>query len=105
MSKNTYGAGVPVGPGDPMANQDWRDQAACRGMDTKEFYPARGTYARVSIAVTTCGVCEVSGECLEFALRFNENGVWGGTSARERRAIRKERKSNIVKIKELNGKK
>lgn len=63
-----------------------RDLAACRGA-TGFMYPsdARG----VPAAKAVCAGCPVRAECLEFALANDERwGVWGGTSERQRRAMR-----------------
>lgn len=66
----------------------WRDAAACRGMDTDVFFPLRGEDVRAAKAV--CADCPVSAECLDEALAEREViGVWGGTSERERRRIRR----------------
>ena len=69
----------------------WRDHANCRGLDPDLFYPERGASTREAKAV--CQGCVVREECLEFALRRGEKfGIWGGTSERERRRIRKARR-------------
>ena len=48
-----------------------------------------------------CQFCPVKEPCLEFALKHDEKGVWGGTSDRERNRIRIKRyqvHSNSVKL-------
>jgi WhiB family redox-sensing transcriptional regulator len=35
-----------------------------------------------------CAGCPVIAECLEQALVYNYEGVWGGTSAKERRSLK-----------------
>jgi WhiB family redox-sensing transcriptional regulator len=45
-------------------------------------------------AKALCAVCPVSADCLTYALpEARLMGVWGGTSERERRRIRKSRKA------------
>jgi WhiB family transcriptional regulator, redox-sensing transcriptional regulator len=45
-----------------------------------------------SAAKRICGACGVRESCLEYAIEANEEyGVWGGTSPRERTAIRMSR--------------
>jgi WhiB family transcriptional regulator, redox-sensing transcriptional regulator len=67
----------------------WRDQAACRDADPDLFFPDRG-YADVSEAMTICNGCPVREECLDWALKVNEDeGVWGGTTPDQRRVLRK----------------
>ena len=72
---------------------DWRQHAACRGMKPALFYPARGEDARQALAV--CATCTVRTECLEAALAEEHSqwtaGVRGGMSAKQRRALRKQR--------------
>lgn len=64
---------------------EWRERAACRGMDPELFFPVRGQDTRVAKAV--CGSCEVRGECGEYARVAGEpHGIWGGVGARSRRA-------------------
>jgi hypothetical protein len=62
--------------------------AACRGIGSGAFIVER---ARASAAAkTVCSVCPVRRECLAFALEDPQlQGVWGGTTARERAAMRR----------------
>ena len=65
-------------------------EGLCRGIDSDIFFPERGASTRLAKAV--CRKCEVSEECLEYAVNNGEKfGIWGGLSERERRAIRKKR--------------
>lgn len=71
-------------------SEDWRDLAACKGVDPELFFPERGDDTRPAKAI--CRGCDVRFECLEFALAGAEKfGVWGGLSERERRRIRRAR--------------
>lgn len=85
----------------------WASQAACRGMDPNLFQPDIGQPATEAKEVCngrkatkrTPGLppCPVRTECLNMAVAMNERGVWGGTTERERRAIRnKEPRSKKV---------
>lgn len=69
----------------------WRDFARCRGMDPELFHPGRGHSADPARAV--CAGCPVRQPCLDHALGLGQaaRGVWGGTSERERRGLRRER--------------
>ena len=62
--------------------------AACRGSDPELFYAEAG--AAVLRAKATCASCDVRERCLEWAVKREEFGVWGGTTARERAALRRE---------------
>lgn len=70
------------------------DDAACRGLDPELFYAESG--AAIVRAKSLCGQCEVRERCLEWAIRREEFGVWGGTTARERAALRRERGLRLV---------
>jgi WhiB family redox-sensing transcriptional regulator len=42
-----------------------------------------------TIAKAYCQRCRVVTQCLEWALNHNENGIWGGTTEPERRALKR----------------
>jgi len=76
-----------TGPG------DWRDNAACRDADPDLFFPI-GTTApalrQVWEAIRICQACPILVRCLAWALEHGvTDGVWGGTTAEQRRAIRR----------------
>jgi WhiB family redox-sensing transcriptional regulator len=69
--------------------QPWMTEGNCAGVDPELFFPQRGESSEDAKAV--CRGCLVRAECLDYALSINErNGIWGGTSERERRAIRRQ---------------
>ena len=71
-----------------MSNNDpyWRDWAACAGSEPELFFPATGVTPRA--ALRTCGECPVRRPCLTYALNSgSQYGVWGGTTANQRRAM------------------
>jgi len=70
------------------------EEAACRGLDPEVFYAESA--AAVVRAKTLCGSCDVRTRCLEWAIKREEFGVWGGTTARERAALRRERGLRLV---------
>lgn len=73
-----------------MTVASWRLRAACRGTDVHLFYPGLGESTAEAKAV--CAGCPVRSECLEYALDAREVfGIFGGTSERERRKIRRQR--------------
>lgn len=75
---------------------DWHTHAACRGLDPAIFHPERGEGTTAGAhAKTICAGCTVRPQCLEQALTTNENvGIWGGTSNRERRHLRRNHDRN-----------
>lgn len=64
----------------------WHQDAACRGEGPEPWFPSRGVNAEHARAV--CDECPVRQECLEAGL-YEPAGLWGGTSERQRRQIRK----------------
>lgn len=74
----------------------WRADAACRGEDQEIFYPERGESTAPAKAI--CSICDVRAECLEFGLRFEKRGVWGGTSERERRRMRQRMGIRLIEL-------
>lgn len=72
---------------------DWQVDAACRGLDTANFYhpenergPSRVRRERQAKAI--CATCPVIENCLRWALAAREPyGVWGGMSADERELL------------------
>jgi len=64
----------------------WRTRGACRDVDPETFFPAPSEPADAAMAL--CRTCPVLGSCLAWALQSGDlHGVWGGTTARERRAM------------------
>lgn len=72
---------------------DWRDDAACRDADPELFFPIGTTgpaLRQVQEAIRICQSCPMRTPCLTWALEHGiTDGVWGGTTAEQRRAIRR----------------
>ena len=77
--------------------EDWRDDAACRAIDTNLFFPIGlnpSAIGQTNVAKAVCDSCAVQNCCLEFALRTNQDhGVWGGHTEEERRILRRARRA------------
>jgi len=69
-----------------FADTEWRIRGACNGMDTELFFPNDADPIDPTV-LAACARCTVRGVCLDWALRFNEPGVWGGTTDFERRQL------------------
>jgi WhiB family redox-sensing transcriptional regulator len=73
---------------------DWYKQANCKGAPTEMFFLERGCSQHESKpARALCNECTVQTECLQYALSKPEaemHGIWGGTTGRERRLIRRQ---------------
>jgi WhiB family transcriptional regulator, redox-sensing transcriptional regulator len=70
------------------------EEAACRGLDPELFYAEGG--AAVAKVKSVCAACPLRAKCLEWAIAREEFGVWGGTTARERAQIRRQRGVRLV---------
>ena len=71
----------------------WRDRAACLDEDPELFFPI-GTgppaFRQIEKAKVVCFRCEVMETCLSWAMESRQDdGVWGGLSADERRALKR----------------
>ena len=72
---------------------EWVEEAVCAQCDPEVWFPVRGQGAPQATdrALRICGECPVRDECLQYALETEQlHGVWGGTTARERKQMKKE---------------
>lgn len=77
--------------GDVSRPRSWRAAAACRAYDTDAFFPREGESDRhiTQVASDLCGLCPVREACLDYALRYDLDGTWAGTTRPERTALRR----------------
>jgi WhiB family redox-sensing transcriptional regulator len=72
---------------------NWRDHAACSGLDPDLFFPVSASGASltdIEAAKRVCQRCPVTTSCLRWALDLGQvSGIWGGTTEEERRALRR----------------
>lgn len=68
-----------------LKTETWMESAVCASADPEEWFPEKGVSAHAAKKI--CATCPVIDECLQFALKNDEQGVWGGTSHRERRSL------------------
>ena len=81
---------------DMLVGPEWARHAACKDLEPEDadkmFFPERGGKGNAGRAL--CRRCPVAEQCLELALTEGEAfGIWGGTSERERRVLRREREA------------
>ena len=75
----------------PTLDTGWMAAAACNGLDTRWFFPERGEDVREARRI--CNGCPVRLQCLDYALELNiKHGIWGATSERKRRAMRRRKR-------------
>jgi WhiB family redox-sensing transcriptional regulator len=71
----------------------WHDRAACLSVDPELFFAVGTTgpaLLQIEEAKVVCRRCEVIETCLSWAMESGkDDGVWGGLSDNERRAIRR----------------
>lgn len=67
---------------------DWVRDAVCPSYPDVDFFSAKGRH--VSEAKAVCAQCPVTAECLAYSQQAPVcvEGVWGGLSPSERRALR-----------------
>jgi WhiB family transcriptional regulator, redox-sensing transcriptional regulator len=74
------------------ARATWRDKAACHDADPELFFPIGTTgpaLVQIGEAKRICRACPAQAPCLAWALENGvADGIWGGTTHDERRAIR-----------------
>jgi WhiB family redox-sensing transcriptional regulator len=74
----------------------WANDALCAQADP-DWFPDRGNYALTALAKRICATCPVRAHCLDYALsgadtwRGSSNGIWAGTTPKERAALRRQR--------------
>ncbi len=74
----------------------WSLEAACRNAPTDVWFPAvafkrtgRPNTPIPPRAAAICDRCPVKPECLDYALRHNVDGIWGGTNEQGRFNLRR----------------
>ncbi len=65
----------------------WVEEALCAQTDPEMFFPDKGSSN--TAAKKICAQCPVITECLDWALRHQEIGIWGGQSANQRKELRR----------------
>lgn len=64
------------------------DKAACRGSNPELFFPNQMDDGSAEPARAFCRRCEVARDCLVYALENQLEGIWGGSTAGQRRKTR-----------------
>lgn len=74
---------------------DWTlptfDDRACAGEDPELFFPIGDSPKAAAAGKAICGRCPIRIECLRWALRNGEQGIWGGLTDGQRRDLMKRR--------------
>jgi WhiB family transcriptional regulator, redox-sensing transcriptional regulator len=76
----------------PTIGMDWVTYAACQHEDPELFFPITSgmeSFRQVRRAMAVCRRCPAQRACRDYAVETGQNaGIWGGTTANERRRIR-----------------
>jgi WhiB family redox-sensing transcriptional regulator len=81
-----------VSTSDRQGQVPWRTRGACFGMAVDRFFPigenGAGARRATSAAKVICGTCAVVADCLVEAMVVPDtDGIWGGLTSTERRAL------------------
>ena len=69
----------------------WKSEGACRWVDPELFFPI--SEGEADPAKLVCATCCVQARCLDYAVSSREfEGVWGGLTGQERRALHRSRR-------------
>ena len=69
-------------------DEDWTTLGKCQRYPLDMFYPQPGDAQTARDAKKVCAACPVRVRCLDEALQNGEeDGIWGGTSPRQRSAM------------------
>jgi WhiB family redox-sensing transcriptional regulator len=73
----------------------WQSHGACKGSDPDQYFPhPYVSHAQIVSIRAVCEACPVRRECADWGIHHEQLGIWGGTTDRQRREIR--RKLGII---------
>jgi WhiB family redox-sensing transcriptional regulator len=76
-----------------LADEVGNDHLPCR-QAPDVFFGTQGEHYLTRLAVEACNSCPIKQQCAEYAITFNgPEGIWGGTTAGERKRLRRSRKN------------
>lgn len=66
----------------------WAESAACKGRTAEFFAWENASFGRVSADLRVlCDGCTVRPQCLSYAIRHDVDGIWAGTTWKQRRRM------------------
>ena len=81
-----------------LEQEAWMEEGSCVYANTELFFPVGYSMKAIkqsNEAKAICNECVVKIDCLEYAIRTNQDsGVWGGTTEEERKSLRREYRKN-----------
>lgn len=74
-------------------------QVNCSGVDPEFFFPSNMQNAEeISMYKRMCSTCPGQQKCLEWGLRHEEYGMWGGLTQIEIRKLRRQKKIPLKSV-------
>lgn len=74
--------------------------ALCKSTSDPElFFPGHGNRAAADRAKAICAACPARVPCLKWGVQYEQDGVWGGTTPRERAQIRRVQRERLKQAK------
>lgn len=71
---------------------DWYQKAACKDTNSDAFTPSVETPKLLAeVQQAFCDHCDVRNRCLQSAIINGDHGFWGGTTTKERTALKRTR--------------
>ena len=74
---------------------EWQKESACRGTNPDDFFTGQGQ--NPTAARKLCPTCPVQSECLDYGIMYDERGVWGGKTEKERKSLPVFIKTSLVR--------
>ena len=72
----------------------------CATTDPEIFFPERGAGGIGEYGIVTakrlCRSCDYQSACLTWAIEHDETGIWGGTTEKERRPLKRKLKQSLA---------
>lgn len=88
--------------GKEVPDTSWTKDASCRGHDPNLWFPTGGSTweerKQIRTALDICRQCPVKEQCLNYALRHEREGIWGGRTQREREALRRHLNMSLIRV-------
>lgn len=84
--ENIYVDGKKINVLDTLAKQ-----GSCSTADPEMFFPeGKEHIALIRSAKSICAECPVASLCLDYAVNTKQWGIWGGTTMKERKLLKRE---------------
>ena len=78
----------------PPIREPWMDDALCTEVGGEVWFPEKGDHGEAARAKAICNRCDVTTQCLDYALRNHEkHGIFGGLSPDQRRRLNTRRRA------------